>query len=287
MVRPRSFRSLDLNGELTFNDGSFTAGFNTNRNCTVVNAANSSGAGYGTDFRGLHMAPDRVWLFEPFLRAPKINADINSATEATREIANPDFEVLGTNATSALSLCGVEGGVVETTAGADDDQQIILPHLDTNQSAWTKVTWGSDQQVRWDCVLEFGATITSYHVWAGLKLTNTSVVATDDDQCYFYWNTEASASATYWHAVTSRAGVDTDTALTLGPTGAASTRYHLVIDIDSALIPRFYVNGILCTTGAALVTAKDFIPYIGVQALTGAARTLTVYKQAISRKAGA
>lgn len=287
MVRPRSFRSLDLNGELTFNDGSFVATFNTNRNCMVVNGPNTSGSGYSIDFRGLHMSPDRVYLYEDFRKAPKINADVNSATEATREIANDNFEILGTNGVSAGSIGGVEGGVVQSTAGADDDQQIILPHLDTNQSAWTKTTWGTDQQTRWDCVLEFGATITSYHVWAGLKLTNTSVVATDDDQAYFYWNTEASASATYWHAVTSRAGVDTDTALTLGPTGAASTRYHLVIDIDSALIPRFYINGLLCATGAALVTAKDFIPYVGVQALTAAVRTLTVYKEAISRKAGA
>ena len=115
---------------------------------------------------------------------PSINADILSTTEAVREIADPDFEVLGTNGTSALSTKYAEGGITFTTATADNDQMILVPHLDANQSNWTGVTWGTDKQVEWECEITIPV-LTALTVWAGLKLTNTSVVATDDDQAFF------------------------------------------------------------------------------------------------------
>jgi len=211
---------------------------------------------------------------------PSANADIQNAAEGTRMIADPDFEVLGTNASSDDVTYNPEGGIVIETDGADNDQVIILPHLDANQTGWAQVTWGTDQQTVWECYIKTG-TITTATIWAGLKLTNTSVTATDDDQAFFRY--AAATISGRWQAITSAAGVDV--AGDSGVTVVANTQYHLKIAIDSARLARFYINGVLVRTSAALVTAKDLIPYIGIQANTGAARSMTVYGQAISRVA--
>ena len=211
---------------------------------------------------------------------PGINADINSATEAVREIADPKFEVLGTNGTSALSTYYAEGGITFTTAGADNDQMILVPHLDANQSAWEQVTWGTDQEAIWECMIRTTATITSMTIWAGLKLTNTSVTATDNDQTFFRY--AAATNSGKWQAIHSIGG--TDTATDTGITVAASTTYRLRVAIDSSRIAKFYINGTLVSTSTALTDATDLKPYIGVQANTAAARAVNIIGQAISRK---
>jgi hypothetical protein len=211
---------------------------------------------------------------------PGINADIQNAAEATRMVADPQFEVLGTNGTSALSTYYAEGGITFTTAGADNDQMILVPHLDTNQSAWEQVTWGTDQETVWECALRTTATITSMTIWAGLKLTNTSVTATDNDQAFFRY--AAATNSGKWQAIHSIGG--TDTATDTDITVAASTTYRLRVAIDSSRIARFYINGTLVSTSTALTDATDLKPYIGVQANTGAARAVNIIGQAISRK---
>src|SRR3990167_2082217 len=210
---------------------------------------------------------------------PGLNADILSATEATREIADPDFELLGLNAVSSTSAIAVEGGVTLTTTTGSADQVIIVPHVDASQTAWSTVTWGTDQQTEWECFIRTPATITNMTVWAGLKLTNTSVTATDDDQAFFRF--QPSVNSGKWQAIYSIA--DSDTAGDSGVTVDASTNYHLKITIDSARIARFYIDGVLVATSTALTTAIDLIPYIGVQTDTTAARSLTAYGQSISR----
>jgi len=212
---------------------------------------------------------------------PSLNADIQNAAEGTRMIADPDFEILGTNASSDDCTFNVEGGVVIETDGADNDQVIILPHLDANQSAWAQVTWGTDQETAWECYLKTSA-ITAVTIWAGLKLTNTSVTATDDDQAFFRY--AAATNDGKWQAISSAAGVD-DAADT-GVTVAADTTYRLKIAIDSSRVARFYINNALVETSGALVTAKDLIPYIGVHANEAAAKTIIVYGQNISRNVG-
>ena len=77
-------------------------------------------------------------------------------------IANPDFELLGENMTSGLcTFSNTEAGITLTTATADNDQAIVLPHLDNNQSAWTGIKFGTENQVEWECALEPGDSITN------------------------------------------------------------------------------------------------------------------------------
>lgn len=214
---------------------------------------------------------------------PALNADIQNAAEATRMIADPDFELLGTNAVSGSAAFNAEGGVRLTTAGADADQVILLPHLDANQSAWTQWTWGADKQTVWQAKIASGSNIGNAIIWAGLKLTNTPTTATDNDQVFFRYQNGVNSGK--WQAIYSIG--NTDSANDSGVTVAVSTHYHFVIAIDSSRIARMFINGALVKTSTALTDATDFIPYIGVQASgAAAAKAIDVYEQAISRVRG-
>ena len=107
---------------------------------------------------------------------PSLNADIQNATEGTRMIADPDFEVLGTNASSDDVTFNAEGGLVIETDGGDNDQVIILPHLDANQSAWAQVTWGTDQATVWECYIKTSV-ITSATIWARIESSSPFTMA--------------------------------------------------------------------------------------------------------------
>ena len=258
----------------------------------------------------------RYYLEEWFEKKPALNAvaiidpDADSASAlAAYVIANKQFEVLGTNMTTALCTFGTTiAGILITTAGSDADQAIIAPHLDTNQSSWQVNKWGTENQVEWECSIQLPA-IDNQKVWAGLKLTNDQVVATDDDQAYFKFQTDATASEAFTdftklHFVHSIGGTDYISQLPI--TVAATTPYHLKIVIDSDRKATIFVNGIqynITTTSgstggtavtavqpskavvksAALTNDVDFIPYIGIEAGDGAAEALNVHYQAISR----
>lgn len=213
---------------------------------------------------------------------PGLNADIQNAFEATRMIADPEFEILGTNAVSSCTSHYAEGGITLTTTTASGDQVIVLPHLDAEQGGWGLTTWGTDKQTIWECRIATAAAITSEIIWAGLKLTNTSVVATDDHQVFFRY--EAGVNSGKWQVIYSIGG--TDTTVDAGVTVAVSTAYHLKVIIDASRIARCYINGALVATSTALTDATDLIPYIGIQTATTAAKTLYVTGQAISRVQG-
>lgn len=219
---------------------------------------------------------------------PALNADIQNASEATRMIADPDFEILGTNCVSTCSAFGAEGGITLTTTTGSADQVILCPHLDASQSAWTQVTWGTDKDTAWHIDFATGGTITSAIVWAGLKLTNTPTGATDNDQIMLRY--EAGVSSGVWVLWTSIGGTDTTTVTDV--TVATSTRYKLWVSIDAARVARIWLaTGVsgeprLIYTTAALTDATDLIPYLGVQTSTTAARAITYYGQTIGRNVG-
>lgn len=214
---------------------------------------------------------------------PGINADIQNATESTRMITDPDLEVQGTNASSDDVTYYAEGGIHLQTDGADGDEVILVPHQDTNQSAWKQVTWGTDKQVHWEAHILTGAAITNMIIWAGLKLTSTEVKVTDNDQAFFRY--ENAVNGGKWEAVSSING--TDDAADSGVTVAVNTEYHLKVTIDSSRVARFYINGALVETSGALKDATDLVPFIGVANDGGTgAKDLYVFGQAISRVVG-
>ena len=258
----------------------------------------------------------RYYLYESFAKKPGLNAvsiidpDADSASAlAAYVIANRDFETLGTNMTTALTTFpGTSAGIKMTTAGADQDQAILLPHLDANMSAWSKVLWGTENSVEWECSIMLPA-LDNQKVWAGLKLTNDQLVATDDDQIFFKFQSDATNSEAFttfanWHLVHSIGGTDYISKLPIAV--AANTPYHLKIAIDSDRKATCFVNGIqynitstagstggtavtavqpgtAATKSAALTNDVDLIPYIGIEAGAAAAEAIDVHWTSISR----
>lgn len=214
---------------------------------------------------------------------PAINADIRAAAEATRMIADPYFEILGGGASSGSTAHNAEGGIRLTTGGTNGDGVFLLPHLDGDHTSWTKTTWGTDKETIWECHIKTGSSISNCIIWAGLKLTNTDVSATDADQVYFRY--ENAITSGNWVAISSVA--DSDTLTDTGITVATSTEYHLKIVIGSDRVAKMYINGVLEATSSALTDTTDFIPYICVEEDgASSALTLDVYGQAISRVMG-
>jgi len=225
------------------------------------------------DAMNLH---DRYTLVERFQQSPVLNTDI-----AVSE--NLDFELLGTNAATANSVGDAGGGVSITTAGADGDGMFILPHLDTNQTSWEATDWLTNKELEWEAMIRTGsaAQIGNAIIWAGLKLTNTDVIATDDDQAFFRY--ENGVNSGKFQFTSSASGTD-DTDDT-GVTVAAATNYHLRIAVGADLIPKAYINDVLVATGAALTTGIALIPYICIEA-DGAAEAKVLYVRwtGLSRK---
>ena len=257
----------------------------------------------------------RYYLEEYFNHLPGTNADLASTTESTNTPVNRDFEVLGTNHTSALATyAATVAGMAMTTATADADQMIVTPHLDTKQGAWAGTKWGTENQVHWECGIRTSAAIDNQKIWAGLKLTNDQLPQTDANQAYFYFATDETvgqvlSSYTPLYFIYSIAGADYLT--NLGITVAASTNYHLKIAFDSDRKMSIFVNGrpyglattatttfdgTTSVTGTTQATISDpttksaamkndinLIPYIGIEAGDGAAAALDVQFTAISR----
>ena len=257
----------------------------------------------------------RYYLEEYFSKRPGFNGDLDAVyTNEVARTLNRDFEILGTNMTSALVTFGATtGGILATTAGADQDQAIILPHLDNDGTAdtgavtaWSGVQWGTENEVHWETSIMLPA-IDNQKVFCGLKLTGTAngqLVVTDDDQAYFKFQTDATNSEaftdfTLLHFVHSIGGTDYISALPI--TVAANTPYHLKITIDSDRKASIFVNGeqynVTTTSGstggtavtkgttptAALTNDVDFIPYNGIECGAGAAEALNTHFIAMSR----
>ena len=226
---------------------------------------------------------ERYSLIEQFQKRPALNAVIvidpdanDAAALAAFVIANRDFEVLGTNMTTALCTFSTGGGITLTSAGGSSDQAIVAPHLDATQSSWAGTNWATDDEVSTYTRLVTGASIASTIIWSGLKLTNTSVTATDDDQAFFRY--EAGVNGGRWQAVWSIAG--TDVSYDTGVTAVLSTVYDLQIIQKPSRVAQFYINGKLEATSTALTTAIDLIPYTGVQ---GVSKAIAVRGTAISK----
>ena len=289
----------------------FTGPVRSENNVQLISKTAGTGLVHDrTQCFGLHDAR-RKYLFEAFYQRPGLNAiniidpDANDAAAlAVTQAANKNFETLGTNYTTALTtFSATQAGITMTTATADQDQAILLPHLDTNQTSWSGTKWGTENQVEWECSISIPA-LDNQKVWAGLKLTNDQLVATDDNQMFFKYQSDATNSEAFttfanWHFVHSIGGTDFISRLPIAV--EADTQYHFKIEVDSDRKAAIFVNGIqynvtttsgstggtAVTTGTtktgALTNDVDLIPYIGIENGAAAAEVLNVHYQSISR----
>lgn len=236
------------------------------------------------DYLGLHKRRrfELMWL-AGLDGAPTVAADWVADITATHCPSNRQMIIVGSAATSALCTVGADGGIVLTTAGTfDGDEMTITPNTGARATAWSQVTWGTDRMTRFECDIVNGADITTVESQAGLAETNALDKVTDDDYVKFIFPTGETNWFLAWDIA--NAGpyyIDT------GVVFAAAHRLHMIIDIDVNRIARGYINGVLVGTTPAL-TAIDLIPFVTVGA-TGAAdaRAMTVYSIGCSREYGA
>lgn len=213
--------------------------------------------------------------------------------------ANKDFEIVGTgmDITDALTLVALDlnGGVSITSDSGASDQAIIQPHTSTKQSIWNVAgLFDTNAAPVFETIITTGTSIASTIIIAGFKLTNTTVLATDDDQVFFRY--EDGVSSGKWVLAHSRDGTDTSTVSDIAV--AASTTYRLKIVFDRtysatplgifstpALTFKAYINGALVGTDSypAMVANEDLKPYVGVQ---GVSKNIKVRKLKCGRLIG-
>jgi hypothetical protein len=195
------------------------------------------------------------------------------------------FELQGTSASDDDCTYYAEGGLSIETDGSDGDEVILWPHQDAAITPWDDITWGTDQEVSWECEISTAPLIATQIIWAGLKLTNSDVKATDADQVYFrYEDDVAAGNLELVYANTADGLVSVDTGVTL----AGDTKYHLKLVFQADRTVKCYVNGALVATTNALDDATDLKPVIGTAADGAAAAvSIVVHGQSISRSIGA
>jgi len=289
---------------------SFVGPIRSKNNYKLYSTTASTGVEHDRTISDPAMDARRFYLEEWFLQRPGLNANIDQvSTVEVQRALNRNWEALGTNMTTALAtFATTSAGILATTAGADQDQAILTPHLDTAATAWAGCLWGTENSVSFETSIMLPA-IDNQKVWAGLKLTNDQLVATDDDQIFFKFQTDATNSEAFttfanWHVVHSIGGTDHISALPIAV--AANTPYHLKIEIDSDRKATAFVNGVQynltstagstggtsvtavqpgvqVTKTAALTNDVDFIPYVGIEAGAGAAEAVNVHHVCMSR----
>jgi len=267
------------NGAESINLGnapSATAGApNASVNFVTVGALTTNGMDFGS----------RCLLTEQFTKRPLLPADIATTP------ANPDFEAVGTNATSAQSTFQSTGGIRLTTGAIANDQQAAKPSTVALQTAWTGISWFPTGQPRLKINVQTGPSIATTRLAAGLKLSVNAgggmlQDATDADQIFFGYSTDGqyTASSANWVAVIRINGVSSN--VDTGIPVVVGTNYRFVIDVaGGALAPfaRFYINGVLVATSGILTLTAALIPFVAAQTLAAVATRIVVQRMACSR----
>jgi len=215
----------------------------------------------------------RYYLEEFFMQRPEVNASVANDT------ANKNFELSGTGTPS--SALSTTGGVTLTPSGSVNDQAIISPHIDSQQSAWNVTSWLTDAELVWECALS-STNVFAVVFWCGLKETSTSTVITDADQLFFRGDANVDGQ---WQAIYSIGGSDTitDTGVNINVSGNPANPTAFRITITTARLARFYINNVLVVTSTVLTDAQPLIPFIGCENTVGPSRPMTVHYQKLSR----
>jgi len=256
----------------------------------------------------------RIELEEYFKKLPAVNLtmvidpDADDATLLANYVrANKDFEVLGTDVANATIRfdTGSYGGMGLITHNSANDQVIVLPHADANQTMWNSSSWLTQKQVVWEGAIQTGDSIADASFWAGIKKTNDAAYATDDDQAYFLYSKDDTQGAlttnANLHFIYSVGGTDYIT--DLGLAVAADTVYRLRIEIDINRQVSVFVNdaqyGLVTSATAGGATQSDsttkslaltsgvpLFPFVGIETLTTASKSIILFYERISRIIG-
>lgn len=250
------------------------------------------------------------WVhYENFLKKPYLLAEKNpgAAYAQTAAAGSPDARKLlagsnlwglaGTNMTTALCAPAAGGGITLTTAGANNDQALLQPLTITTANSDICTIFGpsgasgsmlnTSNQPQLHALLSLSS-IAAVRLAFGLKLTNAPDISTDNDAAEIMFSTSGAASTSLFTFNTSIGGTDTEGVCTAtdGSTFApvAATTVALSVIVDENRIPRFLINGTYVGAGGAMTASTGLWPVLGIQALTGAAKAVTVRSLIIGSK---
>lgn len=218
---------------------------------------------------------------------PGLNADVLSATESERTIADEDLEITGSNVLRTDTLHDISGAVRMLNAtGGGTDSVVLGGHEDANQSGWGVFTWGTDQETEWECLVTLGtaALLLDSIVLAGLKLTNAHALATDNSQAYFRLDDDGTGAGAWQAAFSVAYGTPIDTIYDTSVVAGVSTMHHMAIKFDKDEICRMYLNDQLVATQSFRGNSADLLPFVGVVEDTSTTvPRLFLHRMAISR----
>lgn len=204
---------------------------------------------------------------------------------------NPVLEVYGTNMTSALATYDKNGGLKLTTAGANNDQAALQAHANSGVSPFAVAGFlGSENSPRFECRIKTGSAVTAQKIFMGLSLTSALDGTTDDDGIKIVYTTASTHGQ--WEVWWSIAGTDYTYTVPTSVVAAvaADTHYRLKLEVYADLTWMAFINDkpVRNRNFPAITTAKDLVPFVGIQALTGAAKHMYVIENPrVSRLAGA
>lgn len=233
---------------------------------------------------------DRIVLHEnfqsgrPILQSDLDPSTINQAAVRLLTGANPQWVISGTNAANAGSALDPDGGIALTTAGADDDQIILSPAAAINsvlQSTFGVVEWEPEHLIEFEAHIELPS-IADVLVQAGFGLTAALDLTTDDDYAKFQFSDEGATSTTNWTYATGIGGTDAEAATTRKAPVAGKT-IRLKVRTDTARMARFEINDVEVGHSDPLTAGANMIPFLGLQALAGSAKTFKVRDIWLSR----
>lgn len=221
-----------------------------------------------------------VWT--PGKGKPGLNADVLSATEAERTIADEDIEITGSNVLRTDTLHDISGAVRMLNAtGGGDDSVVFGGHEDANQSGWGVWTWGTNQETEFETLITLGPSLVDAVVFAGLKLTNADAVGSDNDEAYLFTDDDGTGTGA-WQAIFSAGANDTIRDLLIVPD--ISTMWHIAVRFDKDEVCRMYLNDALVASQSFKGNTVDLIPFVGVvEDTSGTIPRCFMHSMAISR----
>lgn len=192
------------------------------------------------------------------------------------------FELSGVNVVDGNCTWNADQGLLLTTQSAEADQCVLLPsNTADNSSPFREITWGSDRETEFECVIRTAVLEATGIYVAGLLLTWPATFAKGDDNDRVLFNYEQGTD-TNWTIAVNIGGSDLD--IDTGVVMTASTVYHLAARIDKDRIARCFINGELVYTSTALDDTIDFLPCVGCEEGSTNPQVMAVRSIAMSRR---
>ena len=206
---------------------------------------------------------------------------------------NKDWELDGGSTACAFSA---EGGIALTTGSADDDQAILIPNGSSIlANGLNTITWDTDKRPAVEWCFSTTSTITSMTAWCGFKLAAGAIVdpyntTTDNDSVVVEYVAGEANFRIRYSTDTADGSTVVDYSIDTGIAVAINTTYVVKIALDSDRVA--WVNiadaadlgaAVEIPTKYALKSVNTFKPTLGLENMSGSARTLNVRYVALGR----